>query len=45
MHLPEFDACPMHQAGPRASDASKFSARALDLSYFTQKSQCIFINL
>ena len=37
MHLPEFDACPVHPAcGPRALDASKFSARALDLSYFTR---------
>ena len=26
--------------GPRALDASKFSARALDLSYFTRKSKC-----
>ena len=31
--------------GPRALDASKFSARALDLSYFTRKSKCAFINL
>ena len=54
MDLPEFDACPMHSTlrasgigpcGPRALDTSKFSARALDLSYSTQKSKCAFINL
>ena len=31
--------------GPWALNASKFSARALDLSYFTRKSKCTFINL
>ena len=31
--------------GPRALDTSKFSARALDLSYCTRKSKCAFINL
>ena len=31
--------------GPQALDASKFSARALDLSYFYRKSKCAFINL
>ena len=39
MHLPEFDACPMHWA-LRASgigQASKFSACALDLSYSLEK--------
>ena len=46
MHLPEFDACPIHSALPASElDASKFSARALDLSYFTRKSKCAFINL
>ena len=46
MHLTEFDACPMHSA-LRASGIGriKFSARALDLSYFTSKSKCAFINL
>ena len=45
VHLPEFDACPMHSAlGPRV-DASKFSVRVLDLSHFTRKNKCAFINL
>ena len=30
---------------PKALDASKLSARALDLSYVTRKSKCVFINL
>ena len=38
MHLPEFDACLMHSA-LRASGIGRikiqYSARALDLSYFT----------
>ena len=44
MQLPEVDACPMHSAlRASALDASKFNA--LDLSYFTRKSKCPFINL
>ena len=39
-----FDACPMHSA-PRALDAPKSSACALDLFNFTRKSKCAFINL
>ena len=31
--------------GPWALDASKFNAQALDLSHFTHKSKCTFINL
>ena len=31
--------------GPQALDTSKFSARALDLSYFTCQNKCTFINL
>ena len=31
--------------GPWALNASKLSEHALDLSYFTQKSECAFINL
>ena len=46
MHLPEFDALQCTQpCGPRALDASNFSACALDLSYFTKNSKCTFINL
>ena len=36
MHLPEFDACPTHSALQASGIGRiKFTARALDLSYFT----------
>ena len=44
MHLPEFDACPLHSA-LQASAIGPISARALDLSYFTRKGKYAFINL
>ena len=46
MHLPEFDACPMHSA-LRASCIGliKIQCACIGFVYFTRKSNCAFINL
>ena len=46
MHLPDFDAFPVHSA-LRVSGIGriKIQVRALDMSYFTRKSKCAFIKL